>query len=111
ITHPYLREMSGEQRDVAPSIDVVPCRAEHVPRAGAPKPCDGFAQHVGASPGDRAKDLRHRATHADQVVSAVEAWRDYHWSAPQQRDASREQPRRERWRVGAEKHCATGAIW
>ena len=76
----------------------------------AAKPRDGFAQHVGASPGDRAKDLRHRAAHADQVVSAVEAGRDHHRRAPQQRDASGEQPRRQRRRVGAEKHRAAGAV-
>src|ERR1700687_5002403 len=46
-------------------------RAERVARAAAAKARDDFAEHVGASPGDRAKNLRHRAAHAYQVVTAV----------------------------------------
>src|SRR6266851_7989963 len=76
-------------------------RGERVARAAAAKARDGFAEHVGASPGDRAKNLRHRAAHAYQVVTAVEGRERSQQGHAATARRWRDQVRRERWRIGA----------
>src|SRR5581483_4420472 len=102
--------MRGQQKDVAPAVDVVPSGSERVTDAATAHPRYRLRQHASPTPPYAVKDVGQRAACAHQVVAAVEARSEDHRSSPQQSDTARQQPARQCRRVSAEEDGAIATI-